>query len=87
MGAERVATPFTDISGMVTDRYSKKCRYTRSKVKFTPEQATKAQRGAIYRSTLSLTSLLDGVGGQCHYRPLYPRKITSTHYGWVGLDG
>jgi hypothetical protein len=30
------------------------------KVKVTPEQATKAQRGSIYSSTLALTSVLDG---------------------------
>jgi hypothetical protein len=37
------------------------------KVEFTLEQATKAQRGVkVYSSTLSLTSALDGVGGQRH---------------------
>ena len=38
------------------------------KVKFTLEQATKAQRGGgkSYSSTISLTSALDGVGGQSH---------------------
>jgi hypothetical protein len=39
------------------------------KVKFTLEQATKAQKGEkMYRpnSTLSLISALDGVGGQLH---------------------
>jgi len=34
------------------------------KVKFTLEQATKAHRGSSF--TLSLTSALDGVGGQRH---------------------
>jgi len=28
----------------------------------------------MYRSTLSLTSALDGVGGQRHVAALYPRK-------------
>jgi hypothetical protein len=37
-------------------------------VKFTLEQATKAQR---YSCTLSITSALDGVGGQRHARPIY----------------
>jgi hypothetical protein len=37
------------------------------KVKFTPDQATKDQMGSRgYSSNLSLTSALDGVGGQCH---------------------
>ena len=36
-------------------------------MKFTLEEATKAQRGRRgYSSTLPLTSALDGVGGQCH---------------------
>jgi hypothetical protein len=40
-----------------------------SKVKFTLEQATKVRRGGkMCSSTLSLTSALDGVGGQCHVR-------------------
>jgi hypothetical protein len=44
-------------------------------VKFTLEQAMKAQR----ESTLSLTSALDGVGGQCHAPAALPpgnRSIT-----------
>ena len=36
------------------------------KFKFTLEQTTKTQRGNIYSSTLSLTSALEGVGGQRH---------------------
>jgi hypothetical protein len=43
-------------------------RQTWYKVKFTLEQTTKTQRGSryIYSSTLSLTSALEGVGGQRH---------------------
>jgi hypothetical protein len=58
-------------------------------VKFNLEQATKA-----YNSTLSLTSALDGVGGQRHApAALPPGKRPGTHCigGWVGsragLDG
>jgi hypothetical protein len=46
----------------------------------------------MYRSTLSLTSALDGVGGQRPPRPLYPRERRRTNCteGWVspraGLD-
>ena len=36
------------------------------KVKVTLEKAKKVQRGSRGRSTLSLTSALDGVGGQRH---------------------
>ena len=48
------------------------------KVKFTLEQAAKAQRGEYrYNSTLYLTSALEVVGGQRHStpspRPLYRR--------------
>jgi hypothetical protein len=65
------------------------------KVKFTLEQATKAQRGEYrYSSTLSLTSKLDGVGGQSQApSTLPPRKRPGIHCigGWVGpradLDG
>ena len=54
------------------------------KVEFTLEQTTKAQKG--YSSTLSLTSALDGVGGQRTPRPLYPQERPGTHSigGWVG---
>jgi hypothetical protein len=38
-------------------------------VNFTLEPRTKAQRGADYSTTLSLTSELDGVGGQ-HHAPI-----------------
>ena len=64
------------------------------KVNFTPEQATKAQRGSRgYSSTLSLTSALDGVGGQRHALPALPleRPGANCTGGWVGpwacLDG
>ena len=64
------------------------------KISFILEQATKAKRGSRYISTLSLTSALDGVGGQSHaLAALPPGKRPGTHYtgGWegprVGLDG
>ena len=49
-------------------------------LKFTLEQAMKAQRGSWYGSTLSLSWLLDGVGGQ-PYVPanLFPWKILGIH--------
>jgi hypothetical protein len=62
-----------------------------SKVKFTLEQATKAQR---YSSTLSLISAQDGVAGQQHAPaalPLEKRLVTHRIGGCVGyrvgLDG
>jgi hypothetical protein len=48
----------------------------------------KAQRWKRYSSTLSLTSALEGVGGQRHApAALPPQKIPGTHFtgGWVGL--
>jgi hypothetical protein len=54
------------------------------KVKVTTEEATKAQRCS---STLSLTSALDGVGGQRHAPaalPLGKRPGTHCVGGWVG---
>jgi len=60
------------------------------KIKVTLEQATKAQRGSRgrYSSTFSLTSALDGVGGQRHAPGRFnPGKKTSTHCigggGWA----
>jgi len=47
----------------------------------------------MYSCTLPSASALDGVGGQRHPRPLYPRERPATHCigGWVnprdGLDG
>jgi hypothetical protein len=47
----------------------------------------------MYSSTFSLTSALDGVGGQRHIPAVYPRERAGTHCigGWVGptarLDG
>ena len=54
-------------------------------VRFTPEQATKVHRG----STLSLTSALDGVGGQRHApAALTPEKSRYPLYRWlVGPQG
>jgi hypothetical protein len=37
--------------------------FVKVKIKFTLEQATKAKRGS-YNPTLSVTTALDGVGGQ-----------------------
>ena len=62
------------------------------KVKFALEQASKAQRGQRYNSTLSLTSALDGVGGHGHASAAllpgetqYPliRRPSGPH-GWSG---
>jgi len=61
-------------------------------VKFALEQATKTKRGSS-SSTLSLTSALDGVGGQRHAPIVLPPERPGTHCmgGWVelraGLDG
>ena len=51
------------------------------KVKFTPEKTTRDQKGEErYSSTLSLTSVLDGVGGQGHVlAALPPVKTPGTH--------
>jgi hypothetical protein len=54
------------------------------KVNFTLEQATKARK---YSATLSLTSGLDGMGGQRHAAAsLPPGKKTGNHFigDWVG---
>jgi len=66
----------------------------KKKVNFTLEQAMKAQRGSRgYSYTLSLTSALDGVGGQHYALPTLPLGRLSAHCagGWVGpwacLDG
>ena len=64
-------------------------------IKVALKQATKTQCGGVqYSSTLSLTSTLDGVGGQRHDpAALYPLERPDTHFtgGWVGpragLDG
>ena len=54
------------------------------KVKFTLEQATKGEQR--YSSILSLTSVLDGVGGQRQAPAALPRERPGTHCigGWVG---
>jgi hypothetical protein len=53
------------------------------------EQAMKAHRGLdIYASTFSLTSALDGIGGQLHVpASLPPGKRCGTHRigGWMGI--
>jgi len=65
--------------------------YRTIRIKFTLEQAIKAQRWN--RGRASLTSVLDGVGGQCHAPaavPLENRPGTHCTGGWispiVGLD-
>jgi hypothetical protein len=62
------------------------------KLKFTLEQATKAQRGEKCIFTLSLTSALDGVGGQRHALVALPSrktrlvaKLVTTDLKTVGL--
>ena len=60
--------------GLVTSLQSSK-----ENVKFALEQATKAQRGVKYNSTLSLTSALDGMGGQSHAPAAIPRERPGTH--------
>jgi hypothetical protein len=37
-------------------------------------------------STLSLTSAINGVGGECHARAVLPKEISGIHCigGWVG---
>ena len=45
-------------------------------VKFTLEPTTKAQRGADYSTTLSLTPELDGAGGQHHAPVALPLRKT-----------
>jgi hypothetical protein len=54
------------------------------KVKFSLEQAANSQRGRSYRTTLPLTSAVDGVGGQ-HHSPaaLPPRKTRYPLYRWA----
>jgi hypothetical protein len=66
------------------------------KVKVTPEQAMEAQRRSIASSFLSLTSTLDGVGGQRHTPaalrlvktrcPLYRRLGGSPGPFWTGAE-
>jgi hypothetical protein len=55
--------------------FQKTSKTVKVKIKFTLEQATKAQRGSSYSSTYSLTSALDG-GGWSTASPgtLYPQK-------------
>jgi len=56
------------------------------KVKFTLEQATEAQRGEKCTSTLSLTSALDGVGGQRHAPVALPPRKTRLVAKLVTID-
>ena len=49
------------------------------KVKFTLEQATKAQKGSRHSSTLSLTSALHGVGGHRHALAALPLERPADH--------
>jgi hypothetical protein len=55
------------------------------KVKVAIEQSTKAQGAERYRSTVSLTSVLDGVGGQHHTAAaLLPGKTRYPSYWRLG---
>jgi hypothetical protein len=60
----------------------------KGKGKFHPRTGNKGSEGEQkYISSLSLTSALDGVGGQCHDpAALLPGKRPGTHCtgGWVG---
>jgi hypothetical protein len=64
--------------------------FEKVKVNITLEQASMEQ---MYRPTLSLTSALDVVGGQCRAPTALPPERSHTHCigGWVGpsasLDG
>ena len=51
-------------------------------VKFTLEEAMKAQTGIIYSSTLSFTLVLDGVSGQRHIPAALP--LGKTRYSFTG---
>jgi hypothetical protein len=72
-----------------------KNNYGKGKGKFQPRAGHEGPEGEKrYSSTLSLTSALDGVGGQRHASAtLLPGKRPDTHFvgGWVGsrtgLDG
>jgi hypothetical protein len=67
---------------LVCSTYNNKAKV---KVKITIEQAAKAQMGSRYSSTLSLTSALNGVGGQRHaLAALPPRKTRYPFYRWLG---
>jgi len=65
------------------------------KVKFTPEQATKAQKGSRSVYTYSLLNLdaRCGWAAIATLRPFYPWERTCTHYirrwvgHWDGLNG
>jgi hypothetical protein len=74
------------------------CRYEegkgKGKVKFRSIKGHEGPEGEYrYSYTLSLTSALDGVGGQRHVPAVYPRERPGTHCTgcWVspraGLDG
>jgi len=73
-------------------RDSERVYRSRNKVKLTLQKATKAQRGSR-GIAVSLTSVLDGVGGQRHAPADLPPGKPGTHCigGWVGpragLDG
>ena len=57
------------------------------KGKFPPKTSHEDQEGEyMFSSTLSLTTSVDGVGGQATPRPLYPWERLGTHCigGWVG---
>jgi len=56
------------------------------RVKVTLEQAMKAQKGSNYSSTLSLTLVVKGEGGQHHALAALPCERPGPHCigGWVG---
>ena len=57
-------------------------------IKFILEEAMKAQRGWRYSSTLSLTSELEGVGGQRHALDALPPGEAGSAPGpvWAGTE-
>jgi len=69
-----------------TGKHECECN-VKAKCKVHPRTGYEDPKGEYrYTSTLSLTSALDGVGGQRHPRPLYPWERPGTHCigGWVG---
>jgi hypothetical protein len=68
-------------------------KLAKGKGKVHPKQARRPGGGETYSSTLSLTSALDGVGGQRHAPAALPRERPVIHCtgGWegprAGLDG
>jgi hypothetical protein len=59
---------------------------SKGKGKVHPRTGHESPEGEKYRYTLSLTSALNGVGGQRHSPAVLPPGMTRTHCtgGWVG---